>query len=190
MKKTMMSIVLLAGLQSCNAQSIPAQSESKLPEGYYTGVAGNYNFKRVFLQVSSHIAIADFIIDDKGPRDLYSDTLQYDLNNKTWKGKTSRLFQKKAAWYIATNEPAFETEIKLKADEAFYKKENNWYKNAAVTQRHFVSYINQSTNRQKSLSNYNALRDKYELLTRERSLDHREYLKTFEKFKTELSTTN
>lgn len=190
MKKTIICIVLLAALQSCNAQSIPAQSESNLPEGYFTGAGEKWSFMRVFVQVSNHTAIADFIIDDKGPRDLYTDTLAYDLTNKTWRGKTSRLFQKKGAWYVATTQPAFETEIKLKANEAFYKQENNWYKNAAVIRRHYVSYITQSTNREKSLSNYNALRDKYELLTRVRSLDHIEFLKMFEKFKAELSTTN
>jgi hypothetical protein len=95
MIKTMIGIVLLVGLQGCKAQSKPAQSESKVPEGYFTGTAGHWNFKRVFLRVTHHTAIADFIIDDKGPRDLYTDTLTYDLTNKTWRGKTSRLFQKK-----------------------------------------------------------------------------------------------
>ncbi len=164
---------------------LPADSV-KMPPGYYTG--SDKLFTIVFLKVTGDTAIADFIMVQKFPRDLHADTLVYDGSNNTWKGKNTRLYQERNSYFINSSQPMFQGRIRIKSNETYYKKELDNHKNLALMRRDYIDFTRKTTN-EASWHKYKDLQNKHELHKLATSLKHAEFLKEYEKFRSEVART-
>jgi hypothetical protein len=183
MKSTTLLMLLLGVFESCSAQNAPANAV-KLPDGYYAGSDKLFNI--VFLKVSNDTAIADFILVEKFPRDLHTDTLVYERNN-VWNGKTTKLYQKKYAYYITSGQRPFISPIKVRSNEALYRKRIDVYKNLALLNKDRESYLANKDRNNEARKTYEELETRYEINKLANTLQHTDFLREYEKFKTALT---
>jgi hypothetical protein len=180
MKGTTLLMFFFGVIGTCSAQIAPANIVVKLQEGYYAGSDKLFNI--VFLKVNKDTAIADFILVEKFPRDLYTDTLVYE-GNSFWKGKTTKLYHKKRAHYIASGQRPFESPIKIRPNEALYRKRIDVYKNLAMLNKDQELYLANKGSDEEARKIYEEIEARYEINKLANTLKHSDFLREYEKFK-------
>lgn len=157
----------------------------KIPSGYYHG--GDKISTGVFVKIESDKAIADFILKDKYPRELLTDTLYYRQNDNTWQGKVSEIYQKQEKYYVRSKATLFifgsKKEIRIKTDENYYKYIDE-YKNLAVLHMFHDEYQKKNGDKANSEEHFQEILRKYNLSQVQK---HENYLIELKKLESELS---
>lgn len=157
--------------------------------GYYFG--SDKGFKRVFLRINNHIAIADFIFVQKYPRELLSDTLLFDKSTNIWVGQYSILHEKDGKYYVRTKNAssifATKKDIRIRLNEQYYKKNIDEYKNLAIWHKYYKDYLRENENKDYAMKRFYEIEKKYNL---NKLQNHSCFLKEFERMKSELKYTN
>lgn len=182
MHKLTLLLTLLGPLSGCSAQSAPGKGGARMPEGYFYGT--DKWFSKVFVQVTSGKAIADFVHVEKFPRSLYSDTLVYDAGTNTWTGKTATVVEKNGNYKITMRKGS--SSITIKANEVYYKEEANRMKNAGYARGYYEQYVMSSANREAAQAKYKELEKQYNIPELATTLQHVDFVKEYDKFKTVL----
>lgn len=172
-------LLLIPASQSIQPRvSIPAQ----LPPGYYT--ASDKLFTLVFVNAKPDTAIVDFILFEKFPRELLTDTLIYNATGRQYKGRMAVLFEKGPDYYVKleTDSATFNNKkaLRIKSDKGYYVKSIDEYKNIAVWNSYYRGYMKRSVNKVNSRKRFHQLEEQFHLDT---SKKHSQFLVDFQKFK-------
>lgn len=186
--KKMLLIFQFATLMGCLYAVGQNKLTTKIQDGYYYGSDKLFNI--AFLKMMKDTAIADFIVFQKFPRAVLTDTLLYNVANNIWLGRKSKLYQKKGKYHLATltDSTTFgKSDIRIYLDEALYKKKINEYKSLAVWREYYENNLKKNRNKEEVTRQFTALEKKYNLNKLAKTLIHSEFLVEFEKFKLELN---
>lgn len=169
---------------SCSRKSTYLSATTRLPDSYYTA---NGFMSIGFLKVDGVTAIADLFCYQTYPRSIYSDTLAYDANDNSWKGKVSRVYTRRKFWYISCHEPLYGVDARLKSNELRYKEKLDSFKNVVVCNLHLSEYRKKnSENLLEAMQRYNNEEKKHEIRNKTGEFKHPDFLLEFDKFKTKL----
>lgn len=180
--KGQISIILAGILLTGCFQGTKFPYNRRLPNGYYE----NWKYSpTLYLKISNDTAFADFIIIDKFPRNLISDTLFYNSAAKYWKSEQN-ILQQSGAYYEffnISNQGRRKVVIRtIRTNKLLNKKTVDRTKNYAYVNREQTKYQQVATDR----SRYNRIRQKFGLFDSLEIMSHEELIIAFEKFKVEL----
>lgn len=171
----------------CNIQK-QVLIDTKISDGYYYG--NDKLFTNVFVKVAGDTALIDFILFQKYPRELLSDTLLYYASNHMFSGRTTNILLKNGRNYICTNQESMvfdkKVEIKLKPNETYYKKHINEYKNYAVWHQCYKEYLMNNDNKDDARMYFQVQSKKKNIKSMLDTYSHKYFLKELDKFKSEL----
>lgn len=177
-------------LSSCYFKPTKFEANSRLDNGFYR--SGN-GFSTTFFQVNGDTAYADFILIDKFPRELESDTLYYNPSSQSWKSNKSQLAQAgKIYQYTSVYtcntcsvEKEYNIRSELKKDKKLTRQYIDSYKNYAAVNE-FHSFVIRQDTLSKINPKYYELKEKVSFFSNLNSISHAEFLKEFTQFKKEV----
>lgn len=171
-------------LNSCAHHSMPIKEQlAVIPNGYYHG--NDKLFTNVFVDVRGNLAIADFILFDKFPRELITDTLLYNADSLAFLGQTSRIAVIDKNIYISSQGQIFGKKIKLKItnNKTHYEEHINEYKNYAVWYETYIEYLVMNGNNEEAGKYFKEQGQEYQVKSKMDHLSHEDFLIELEKFK-------
>jgi hypothetical protein len=189
MKKNFVAVFFLIMLAGCHFKATKFPENSRLSEGLYRGGNG---WELVFLKISNDSAYADFIHLEKFPRELHSDTLQYDAVSGTWKSKTGSLVQT-GNYYSITGRHTCETcsqpvpvtiNQKIIADRKLTQAYIDSYKNYAYVNMQHHNYIKKDTLKKRKV-HYYELKEKHLFFDSLHLMSHERLRVVYKKFQEE-----
>lgn len=179
-------LILLAG---CYFKATRFPPNTKLAEGLYRGGDG---WDLVFLKISKDSVYADFIHLEKFPRELHSDTLQYNPATSSWKSITGSLVQTGDHFIITTryncetcSQPVPVTiNLKIIADKKLTKAYIDSYKNYAYVNMQHHHYLKKDTLNRRRV-HYYQLKEKHLFFDSLHLMTHERLLVVYKKFQEE-----
>lgn len=190
MKLFLYNIFCLLILSGCYYKPTKFPEQTKLPDGFYT--AGN-GWDLVFLKLSNDSVYADFIHMEKFPRELHSDTLQYDAASQTWKSNKGAL-TRKGAYYSITTKYTCETcttplpvtiNQKIKKDKKLTQAHIDSYKNYAyLNMQHVIEIKKDSLKRVKA--KFYEINERPLFLDSIHLMSHPQFLISYKKYQEEI----
>ncbi|HVK49194.1 MAG TPA: hypothetical protein VM488_15145 [Pseudobacter sp.] len=177
-------------LSSCYFKPTKFAANSRLQDGFYR--SGN-GWANTYFRVSGDTAFADFILIDKFPRELESDTLYYHVASQSWKSHKGQLAQQGKLYqytsYYTCNtcsvEKQYNIKSELRKDTKLNQQYIDTYKNYAVVNE-FHSYVIRQDTLSRINPKYYTLKEKVPLFSNLNSISHAEFLKEFARFKKEV----
>lgn len=162
-------------------------NRSTVPRGHYYGSA---MFYRLYVEVKSDTTFVDCIVHDRYPRGLHTDTLSFNEKDQMWSGRMFKLYPKNGKYYVDVIDPSsnFFTRkgVKIKPNEAHYKKTINEYKNLAVLYECYKDYLKEFEDKQPGMKRFHEIRERHNL---DQHKKHAEFLKDLEVLKADLNTS-
>lgn len=190
MKYYLLLFCAFVALSSCYFKPTKFAANSRPNNGFYRSGDG---WSATFFQVNGDTVLADFILIDKFPRELESDTLYYDPSSQSFRSQKGQLSQQgKIYQYVSSYicntcsvEKRYNIKSYLRSDKKLTRQYIDSYKNYAV-----VNEFHSFTIRQDTLSRINPkyyeLKEKVPLFSNLNTMSHAAFLKEFELFKKEL----
>ncbi|MGN6420906.1 MAG: hypothetical protein ACTHMC_25570 [Pseudobacter sp.] len=177
-------------LNSCYFKPTKFEAKSRLDNGYYR--SGN-GFSTTFFEVNGDTAYADFILIDKFPRELESDTLYYNAASQSWKSDKSQLAREGKIYrytsvYTCNTcsvEKEYNIRSELKKDKKLTRQYIDSYKNYAAVNE-FHSFVIRQDTLSRINPHYYELKEKVSFFSNLNTISHAEFLKEFAKFKKEV----
>lgn len=183
MRKMILCSMTSLLLMACLNKATKFPYNTRLPDGYYENLAYS---PTLYLRISQDTAFADFMIIDKFPRYLESDTLFCESSGKSWKSKQWKLMQS-GAYYVIF--PVFSDNYKHKVQVRKIRT-NKLLSKRAVDRDKNYAYVNMEQSRYqqtaKDKGKYNLIRQRYRLFDSLENMSHEDLLIAFKKFKEEL----
>ncbi len=153
--------------------------------GYYVG-RGDF-LLLTYVKIEGNRAIADFIAWDHFPRSLESDTLAFDSTRNVWMGRKTTIYQKGKHLRIQTIKDSLVLgtiiNTKLKSNEKYYLETANLYRNTAMLNELFSTYMRANKENPNARQIFESVRIVYEPSIYN---THSEFLRKFKRFKAEL----
>lgn len=178
-------------LGGCYFKPTRFAANSRLDNGFYR--SGN-GFSTTFFQVIGDTVYADFILIDKFPRELESDTLYYSAASQSWKSNKGQLAQEGRIYQYTSVytcntcsvEKEYNIRSELKKDKKLTRQHIDSYKNYAVVNE-FHSFLIRQDTLSRINPNYYELKEKVPLFSNLNNISHAEFLKEFAQFKKQVN---
>lgn len=190
MKQFLTGVCSLFFLTSCYYKATKFPEQTKLPDGLYSGSNG---WNLVFVKISNDSAYADFIHIEKFPRELHSDTLQFDDASQSWKSNKGSLTQNGVYYSITTkyncetcSQPVPVTiNQKIKTDKKLTQAYIDTYKNYAfLNMKQHEHMIKSRPNKVHPVFYY--LNDKHMFLDSIDLMTHTQFLVAYKNYEEEM----
>jgi hypothetical protein len=185
-----MLIIFLIVISFCCHSSMQVFDDANDINGYYFG--SDKSFTSVFVRLAGDTAFADFILFQKYPRDLLTDTLLWEPGNRKFFGHHTFILQKDKNYFVYTNENSMvfdkQLSIKIKPNESYYKNYLNEYKNSAFLYKYYKEYLKSKENKEEARKQFQKQLKEYGFETMMDTLNHKAFIEEVEKFKTKLHT--
>lgn len=170
-------------LISCINKATKFPYNTRLPDGYYENWAYT---PTLYLKISHDTAFADFMIIEKFPRSLSSDTLFYEPSGKNWKSNNWMLLQSGAYYELS---PIYSDGNRHKALVRKIRT-NKLLNKQTVDRNKNYAFVNLEQSRyQKGSNNTNRfyqIKQKYAFFDSLDIMSHEQLLISFKKFREEL----
>lgn len=157
---------------------------ARMSNGYYHG--NDKLFTDAFVKVVDDTAFVDFILFEKYPRELLSDTLFYDSANQMFLGRISGIIFKNGRYHISTVKESIifgkKAEIKLNPDELYYRNNINQRKNHVVWYQSYRAYMSNNNNKVEARKYFQEQGKKNSMKSMINTLSHADFLKALDKF--------
>ena len=158
-----------------------------IPNGFYTGSNG---FETIaYVAIDKNSAIADFILFDKFPRELFSDTLVLDEKTNDFFGRFCKLHQINYKIHLTTIDTlrifGRTINIEISLNEKYYTEVIDEYKNLATWSKFEYWCFTNPEYTSDILTDLKFLKSKYTISSKISTFKYKDFLEELKKIKRE-----